>query len=157
MKAKKILFTVSGILKIVVGVGVLGLFLLVFLLNGLLKEALMSDMTTINEVVQTMILEDPENAFLLELGTEELVSYLLGTLTPLCIFMIVWGLVSIGLGVFTIILSKKYDSWLRNSTSKKIIFTIVDYIGYVGLLANILTTIGVYLKDKSIDEMVIGN
>lgn len=157
MKAKNILFKVSGILKIVVGAGVLGLFLLILLLNGLLKEALLHDMQAVNEIVKSMVVDNPEKAFLLELADEELVAYLLGTVTPICIFMIVWGLTSIGIGVFTIILSKKYGEWLRNRLGRKIVFTIIDYVAYIGLISNILTTIAVFIKDKPIDEIVVEN
>ena len=157
MKTKKILFKVSGILKIVVGVGTLGLFLLILLLNGLMKEALLHDITAVNEIVESMIMDNPEYEFLLDLNPEELVSYLLGTVTPICIFMIVWGLTSIGVGVFTIILSNKYDYWLRNRIGRKIVFTIIDYIAYIGLISNVLTTVAVFIKDKPIDEIVVEN
>lgn len=157
MKTKKTLYKISGILKIVVGGGVLALFLLVFLLNGMIKDVLMQDMTALNEIVESMIIDNPEYEFLLELNTEEVVTYLLGTITPICIIMIVFGLLSISLGIFTIILGKKYDMWLRNSLGRKIAFTIIDYIVYIGLLANILTTIATFIKDPPIDEMVIEN
>lgn len=157
MKTKKTLFKISGILKIVVGGGVLALFLLVLLLNGLIKDVLMQDMAALNEIVESMIIDNPEYEFLLELDTEELVTYLLGTVTPACVIMIICGLLSIALGIFTIILGKKYDMWLRNRLGRKIAFTIIDYIGYIGLLANIITTIATFIKDPPIDEIVIEN
>ena len=117
----------------------------------------MQDVAGINEIVESMVLDNPEYEFLLELNTEEVVTYLLGTVTPLCIFMIVCGLASIGLGVFTIILSRKYNYWLRNRLGRKIAFTIVDYIVYIGFISNILTTIAVFIKDDPVEEIVIEN
>ena len=157
MKTKKTLFKISGILKIVVGAGVLALFLLMLLLNGVIKEVLIQDVSAVNELVESMILDDPEYKFLLELNTEEIVTYMLGTITPACIIMIVWGLASVALGIFTIVLGKKYDIWLRDRLGRKIAFTVIDYIGYIGLIANILATIAVFIKDAPIDEMVIEN
>ena len=155
MQTKRILFKTSGIFKIIVGACVFGLFALILLLGGLLKDMLIEDTEMLNSVVNEIVRDDPEYTFLLAYEAEELVDYLFGTLYGIVTFMTLWGVASIGIGIFTLIVAKKYDIWFRGKLKNKILFTIFDYILYVGLVFNILTTIATFIKDKPRDEIGI--
>lgn len=155
MQTKRILFKTSGIFKIIVGACVFGLFALILLLSGVLKDMFMEDTEMLNSMVNEIVRDDPEYTFLLSYETEELVNYLFGALYGVVIFMTISGLASIGNGIFTLIIAKKYDIWLRGNLKNKILFTIFDYILYVGLVFNILTTIATFIKDKPLDEIVV--
>ena len=155
MKTKKILFTTAGVFKCVVGGCIFALFLLVLLLSGLIKDVLVQDGELLQQMVQELVQEEAEMAFLLEYSNAEIADYLLGTVNIFAIVMIIVGLCAITLGVFTLIFAKKYNTMLQNRLKRKIIFTVLDYVFYIGLIANILTSVAIFTKDKSVDEIVI--
>ena len=157
MKTKKILLTTSGVLKCVVGGGVFLLFMLMLLLSGLLEQSLAESTETLDAFVQGVVQDDPELSFLLEYTPEQIAEYLMGMVNIISIIMVICSLTSITLGVFTLIFARKYEIILAGRLGRKIIFTVLDYIFYLGIIANVLTTVALFLRDKPIEERIIEN
>ena len=58
MKAKRLLFKTSGIFKIIVGVCVFGIFALILLLSGVLKDMLIEDTEMLNSLLADVIIQN---------------------------------------------------------------------------------------------------
>jgi len=153
MKTKKILFTTAGVLKCVVGGCVLAFFLLMLLLSGVVKEAIIKNGDLLEKMIEEMVQEDPGMAHLLEMSNQEIADYLMGSVVTFAIIMSLMGATSITLGVFTLIFAKKYDIMLRANVKRKVIFTVLDYLFYIGLIAKILTSVALFIKDPPLEEI----
>lgn len=148
MKTKKILFTTAGVIKCIVGGCVLGFFLLMLLLGGVLKDAMVQNGELFEKMIESMVSEDPSMAFLQDMTSSEVADYLMGTVNGFAAFMVIWGAATITLGVFTLIFAKKYDVLLKCRTKRKVIFTVLDYIFCIGLASKILVSVALFIKDK---------
>lgn len=148
MKTKKILFTTSGILKIIISAFGVLIFALVLLLSGMLKETLLSDVEALNEMMNELVAIDSSYAYILEMSSEEFVNYIMNMLNTLSIFVLLMCISGIVLGIFNLVFAKKYDTMLAHHKGKKIIFMIVNLICYWGVVTNVLTIIALWLKDE---------
>lgn len=146
MKAKKVLFTTSGVLKIVVSAISLLFFLLIILLCRVVVEAMVSNEETMAEFLASVGEMDTSN--LSQMSVEEFQNYLISSLNSFCWIVIFMSISGIVLGIFNVIFAKKYDPMLMGKKGKKIIFTICSLIFYPGLITNILTIIALFLKDN---------
>lgn len=155
MKTKKILFTTAGVFKCVVGGCVLGFFLLMLLLTGVIKDTLLQNTELFEELLEGAISGDSSMAFLQDMTNSEIADYLMKTVNGFALFMVFLGATSLTLGIFTCIFAKKYEFMLKCKTKRKVIFTILDYIFYIGLIANILTTVAMFIKDKPTEDISI--
>lgn len=148
MKAKKILFTISGILKLVAGGFLILVFGLALLLSNTLKEVLLSDFSVIQSVIDEMIALDPSFTYLQEMTSAEIVEFIMTPVNAICIFLLVMGICGVVFGIFNLIFAKKYNEMLAGKTGKKVLFMILNLLFYWGLATNVLTIVALFLKDS---------
>ena len=154
MKSKRILFKISGIIKCVVGGGVLFLFGIMLLISGIFKKSLLDDLTMINSLFEEMKAIDPTSE-LLTLSPEELVNYVMNMINVFSIVMIVFSLATITLGIFSLLFARNYDLWLRHRLGAKILYSVLDCLFSLGLIAKVLALVAMYIKDKPLEEVII--
>lgn len=154
MKSKRILFKISGIIKCVVGGGVLFLFGIMLLISGIFKKALLEDLTLINSLIEDMKAIDPSSE-LLALSPEELVEYVMNMINAFSVVMIIFSLATITLGIFSLLFVRNYDLWLRHRLGAKILYSVLDCLFSLGLIAKTLAIVAMYIKDKSLEEVII--
>lgn len=154
MKSKRILFKISGIIKCVVGGGVFVLFGIILLISGLFKKALLEDLTLINSLIEDMRAIDPSSE-LLALSPEELVEYVMNMINAFSVVMIIFSLATITLGIFSLLFVRNYDLWLRHRLGAKILYSVLDCLFSLGLIAKVLAIVAMYIKDKPLDEIII--
>jgi hypothetical protein len=104
-------------------------------------------------MIEEMVQDDPEMKFLLDMSNKEIADYLMGSVITFAIVMSLLGATSITLGVFTLIFAKKYDVMLRCNVKRKVLFTVLDYLLYIGLIAKILTSVALFIKDSPLEEV----
>lgn len=153
MKSKKILFTTSGILKIVLGAGVVLIFGLLLALSGILKSSFLENYSLIEQLVDELVLQDSSYAYLQTLDKIEVINYVM---KPVMIFsgvLLVIGISTIVFGIFNVIFNKTYDEMLRYKKANKFLFVILEFLFSLGLVTSILSTIGVFLKEKDGKEL----
>ena len=155
MKTKRILFKTSGILKCITGGAIFLFFVLGLCLLGTLKNFIVDNAESLNSLLDSIIAEDPEYKFLLDMSPEQIVDYLFGSVYVICAICTFFGLTSIASGVFTLIFVRKYNVWLRGRVGIKVLVTVLDCIFYVGLIAKVLSIVAIYLKDKPIEEIEV--
>ena len=154
MKSKRILFKISGIIKCVVGGGVLFLFGVMLLISGIFKKTLLEDLTMINSALEELKAIDPTSE-LLTLTPEQFVDYMMNVINIFSIVMIVFSLATITLGIFSLLFVRNYDLWLRHRLGAKILYSVLDCLFSLGLIAKVLAIVAMYIKDKPLDEVII--
>lgn len=147
MKAKKILFTTSGILKLVVSGFMILVFGLALLLGNALKESFLADYSMIEEVINELVALDPSFAYLQEISSAEVVEFIMSIVSGICVFSLFMGLCGVVFGIFNLIFAKKYNDMLAGRTGRKVLFMIFNLLFYWGLATNVLTIVALFLKD----------
>ena len=148
MKAKKILFTTSGILKIVVSGFMILVFGLALLLGNALKEAFLANYAMIEEIINELVALDPSFAYLQEMTQAEMVDFIMSPVSAICVFFLIMGLCGVVFGIFNLIFAKKYNEMLAGRTGRKVLFMIFNLLFYWGLATNVLTIVALFLKDS---------
>lgn len=148
MKAKKILFKTSGILKIVVSSLAFIFFVLIMLLSKVLIEQILTE-ETFEQFVNEMIAIDPNDTFLQEITLVDLQEYLIGAVNTFCGVILFFSASGIAFGVTNLVLAKKYDTVLQNRLGRKITFMIFSLILSPEIITNTLTIVALFLKDSS--------
>ena len=152
MKAKKTLFTTSGILKIVLGAGVVLIFGWILALSGILKASFLENYSLIEQLVNELVIQDPSYAYLQTLDKVEVINYVMKPVMILSGVLLVIGISTIVFGIFNIIFNKTYDEMLRYKKTNKFLFVIFEFLFSLGLVTSILSTIGVFLREKDEKE-----
>ena len=155
MKTKRILFKTSGIFKCITGGAIFLFFMLGLLLIGSIKNMYIDNAELLNSLLDSLIVEDPEYKFLLEMSPEQIADYLFNSVYVICAVLAFLGLTSITSGVFTLIFIRTYNVWLRGRVGIKVLVTILDCLFYVGLIAKVLSIVAIYLKDTPLEEIEI--
>lgn len=151
MKTKKILFKISGILKIVAGSCIILLFLLLLALCSPLKTIMLEAGDSLETLINELVATSSEYEYLQSVSHEEMAMFLIDILRVFSIIMIICGGVAIALGIFNLIFAKKYNEMLRGRKAIKIVFVILSFVLYFGIITNVLTTIAMFLKDDKED------
>ena len=147
MKAKKILFTTSGILKLVASGFLVLVFGLSLLLGNVLKEAFLADFSMIEEIINEIVALDPSFAYLQEMTQAEVVDFIMTPGSVICVFLFIMGVCGVVFGIFNLIFAKKYNEMLAGKTGSKVLFMIFNLLFYWGLATNVLTIVALFLKD----------
>lgn len=147
MKAKKILFTTSGILKLVASGFLVLVFGLSLLLGNVLKEAFLADFSMIEEIINELVALDPAFAYLQEMTQAEVVDFIMTPVSVICVFLFIMGVCGVVFGIFNLIFAKKYNEMLAGKTGSKVLFMIFNLLFYWGLATNVLTIVALFLKD----------
>jgi len=148
LKAKRILFMSSGILKCVISGFVVLLFGLALLLLGMLREGFLANTETINMLINELVAIEPKFEYLQSQPVAESVDFILGIVKGISIILLIMGVCGIALGIFNLLFAKFYKSWLLCNTKRKVIFTILTWLLYWEPVTNILTTVALYLRDR---------
>lgn len=151
MKTKKVLFTTSGIIKLVASGIVLLIFGLALLLTGVIKKGFLENYDELLNMINELVAEDSQYAYLLELDKVALVDEIMTPVTLICVFFIFMSLTGITFGVFNLVFANKYQTMLMNKTGKKVIYLICMLLFNWGIVTNILTIIALFLKDKQVE------
>lgn len=148
MKAKKILFTTSGILKLVVSGFLILVFGLALLLGNALKASFLADYSLIESFINELVAMDPSLAYIQEMTQAEIVDMIMSPVTFIFLTLFIMGICGVVFGIFNLIFAKKYNEMLLGKTGKKVIFMIFNLLFYWGLATNILTIVALFLKDS---------
>lgn len=148
VKAKKILFKTSGIIKIVVSALALILFLLLIALSKTIIEQMLITEENFETMITEMLAVDPSATFLQDMDLAQFQNYMSSILNTFCAIAIFVSVAGIVLGIFNLIFAKKYDKFINGKLWKKVTFTVVSLIFYPGIVTNILTIIALFLKDN---------
>lgn len=151
MKTKKVLFTTSGIIKLVASGIVLLIFGLALLLTGVIKKGFLENYDDLLNMINELVAQDSQYAYLLELDKVALVDEIMTPVTLICVFFIFMSLTGITFGVFNLVFANKYQTMLMNKTGKKVIYLVCMLLFNWRLVTNILTIIALFLKDKQIE------
>lgn len=152
MKAKKILFLVAGIFNAIIGgIGVfMGLLMLVF--NGLINKMFDSTYEIVEQFVESLAKGDAEYEYLLSNSKSENIDFVMKAVTIVSVLFLIIGLIYIAFGVFNIIFAKNHIIITKNKKYLGTLLVVFSWLLMWFNLANILTTIAVYLKSKDKTE-----
>lgn len=149
MKARKILYICSGVFNCVIG-GVGFLFGLLFLiLTKIIRKFFENSAETIEEFVTELAATNQDYEYLLSASKDEVLSFVMKIVAILSIVLIVLGLIWIAFGVLNCVLSKRHDLMLGRKLSHRILFVVASWLLLTFNIANITTTVAVFLKDKN--------
>jgi len=148
MKLRKLLYLLSGIFNCVIGG--LGCFfgLMVFLISKTFKELLLSSKEVVEEFVQSIASVDSDMEYLLEYSHEDVVSLMMGILYVFAIILILLGVIYIVFGIFNLLLRQRHYTLFARKKSLKILFVVGSWLLMWFNIANITTTIAVFMKQK---------
>lgn len=152
MKAKKILFNLSGILKCIASAFAILLFGLVLLLGDAFKQAMLENPEYLDMITKEFSAIESYAG----MTPNEILDFAFRIVKGFSVAMIFMGCAGITLAVFNFIFAKKYDSMLKNKTGNKVIFMVVSLLFYVGIASNVLTIIALFLKDERPEVIVEG-
>ena len=152
MKAKKILFLLSGILKVVASSIAILFSLIVFLCRNLLRELLLTSFTVIEEIIEGMAEEDKYSE-LLSYSKTELVDYLVSLVVIIFVIVLIVAIIWMIFGIINIRLGSN-NRFLNLTKGKAIALVVCSWILGFELFTNTMTTVAVCLrKKKDIDKL----
>lgn len=157
MKAKKILFTSSGILKLIFCGFVLLVVIAILLLSGIIKESFLADTAGLQEIIDELISIDSSYAYLSEYSAEQCVDFIFEFVDVFCILSLIYSLCGIVWGIFNLIFAKKYDTMIRGRLGRKIAFTILSVLLALEIVTTTLTIIAIWLKESSAKSPLVEN
>lgn len=145
--AKKVLFLIAGLFKVILGGLVFLVAALIVLLKGLLRTILNTDHSVADEMVKGMMDSSSEYAFLATYSYGEKVDYILGVTTR---FGLVVGLIAavwIALAVLLFIHCRRiHRDDMR--TKQSIFFTVATWLTSPLAISTILITIATLLRRR---------
>lgn len=148
MKTKRALFTTAGIIKLVISALIILIFGLSLLLTGFIKESFLNNYETVQEMVDQLIASDSSYAYLQELEHAQVIDIIMEPVISLCVALVVMGVSGIVFGIFNLIFAGKYNEIFLGSKRNKTIYTVCLLILNWGIVTNVLSLVGVWLKDE---------
>ena len=149
MKARKILYVCSGVFNCAIGgIGCL-LGLLFLVLNKYAKQMFSGSAEFIDAFVKEMATANTKYEYLLDATKDEVVSFIMRIVLILSIVFMVLGLIWIAFGVFNCLLYRRHDLVFGRRPVLKVLFVVASWLLLTFNIANITTTIAVFLKDKN--------
>lgn len=148
--AKKTLYIISGVLKVVVGGFAIVISLLLVLLQSLMRSTLEADPKILEEMIKG-IAEVEEYAYLNDYTQSEQIDYVLGVLSKFALVVGIIAITWVVLAIFLFILAKKIS---REDFRKKesIILTVISWVVSMFTISTILTTIATCLRKRKNKE-----
>lgn len=149
MKARKILFLISGIFNCVVG-GFCVLFGgLMVLLKGTLRTVLEESKEFLDEYVKTLVEADKKYEYLTTASSAEVLDFITQIISIVGIVLLVMGLIWIGAGIVNLLLTNNYKfEQFKSNKLLKFVFVAASWVLLLFNVANITTTIAIFLKTK---------
>ena len=149
MKTRKILYIIAGVFNCIVGAVSVVFSLLVLLLSRLVKKMFESSEGLVDNFINEMA-EIEEYAHLKDLSSAEAVDYVMKIVYVLCIVFLIIGAIWITFGVLNLLLNSRHERVFSSKRALKHWFVAGSWL-LLGLnVANILTTVAVYKKDKNV-------
>ncbi len=149
MKAKKVLFICSGIFNCVIG-GIGAFFGLMFLLvSGTIKKTFAGATEMLDAFAKELAAASTEYEYLLSATNDEIVSFIMNIVFIISIILVVISALWITFGVFNLLLAKRHVWLFAEKPALKIWFVVGTWLLVWFSLANITSTIAVFLKDKN--------
>lgn len=150
MKARKILYTCSGVFNCVVG-GI-GCFLgfMFFVLSKVIRNMFSESSQLLENLVEELSSISTEYEYLKDATNNEVVDYVMRIVYMVGAVFLILGLIWIAFGVFNCMLSSRHYLFFGKRPVLKVVFIIASWILLTFNIANITTTIAVFKKDKDI-------
>lgn len=153
MNKRKLLYTIAGIFNCVIG-GIGAFFgLMILFISKVAKNMFSSSTEIIDEFVNSLARESSKYEYLLNSSNEEIISFIMKIVYLFSLFLLICGIIWIVFGVFNLKLSSRHYSFWNKHPRLKLWFVIGTWVLMLFNVANILTTIAVYLKDKENPEI----
>jgi hypothetical protein len=148
MKTRKVLYTLSGVFNCVIGG--LGCFLglMFFAISKLVKNMFAETSGLLDGFVAELAKTSSDYEYLLDASKDEMIAFVMKIVYILSAVLIVLGLIWIAFGVFNCLLSTRHELVFGKRRALKIIFVVASWLLLTFNIANITTTIAVFLKDK---------
>ena len=149
MKTRKVLYILSGVFNCVVGG--LGCFLgfMFFAISKLIKNMFSETMGTVEGFITELAATSKDYEYLLELSEEEMVGFVMKVVYIMSAVLIILGLIWITFGVFNCLLSSRHQLVFGKRPVLKVIFVVASWLLLTFNIANITTTVAVFLKNKN--------
>ena len=145
--AKKVLYLLSGLLKVIVGGFVFLIAALIVLLKGLFRTVLNTDQTIVTQMIDGMAEASSDYAYLQAYTHTEKVDYVLGVTTRFGLVVALIAAIWIVLAVLLFIHCKRI-SRDDNKKNLSIIYTITSWVISPLAISTILTTIATCLRRR---------
>lgn len=152
MKIRKALYILAGVFNCIVGsfAAILGLFMLLF--SSMVKKMFASSGQLIDEFVTEMAEMSEKYQYLATASDDEVLSFIMKIVYICALVFLLFAAVWITMGAFNLVLRKKHEVVLENKKHLKIIFVVASWVLLFFNVANILTTIAVFMKVKKDDN-----
>lgn len=148
---RKVLYLISGIFNSVVCGIIAGLGVIVLLMSGVIKKVFLEDKTIVDDYINQVVEQNSSYSYLLEYTQEQQVDYIMKSVYIMVILMFVIAVIYVLFAIINFKLRNGHDvcfgakPWLRH-------VLVACSWGLMWLnVANITTTIAVYLKVKDDD------
>ena len=148
MKTRKVLYVLSGVFNCVIGG--LGCFLglMFFAISKLIKNMFTESSSLVDGFITELASTNAEYEYLLDASRDEMVAFMMKVVYILGAVLIVLGLIWIAFGVFNCLLSTRHQLVFGRRPVLRFVFVIASWLLLTFNIANITTTVAVFLKDK---------
>lgn len=153
MKARRILYVCSGVFNCVVGGIGCFLGLMFFAISKLIKNMFSNSTDLVDGFISELANTSQDYEFLLNASSEEVLSFIMKWVYIISAILIILGLIWIAFGVFNCLLSTRHYLFFGKHPVMKVLFVIGSWLLLTLNIANITTTIAVFMKDKNVVEM----
>lgn len=154
MKINKIMFVIAGIINSIIG-GIVFLLSFTILLMKSVVRTLLTTGNACEVLVEEIVAGDESYKFLQSYTQDQVIDYVWGMVAKFMVVVLLIAIVIIAFAIINFIFSKKCNGALGRN--KKIGTTLVVFSWVLMTLniANIFTTLGVYLKPRKKQENII--
>lgn len=153
MKTRKVLYVLSGIFNCVIG-GIGCFFgIMFFALSKIIKNMFKENNTLVDGFITGLASTSPDYEYLLDASREEMVGVVMKTVFILSAVLLILGLIWIAFGVFNCLLSSRHQLVFGKRPVLKVMFVVASWLLLTLNIANILTTIAVFIRNKKGEEL----
>lgn len=150
--AKKTLYIISGIIKVVAGGFSFLVCALMVLLRGVLKTSFDANPESVQEMISSLVESSEDYAYLLDYTHDEAVGFVLKVSTIFGVVMALVAIIWIVIAIFQFVNSKKIDKF-EYRKKQFVILTVLSWIVSPLFISTILTTIATCLRKKKNAEL----
>lgn len=152
MKSKRILSLIGGLFNTILGGlgALLGIF--IFMLGSLVRQVFEESYELVEQVIESLIEADASYEYLRDLDQAESIDFVMKSVKIMAVVLLLLGVLYLLFGILNLIISKKYSYGEELSKGKKITLVVCSWLLLWFNVANILTTIAVFLKPKKTSE-----
>lgn len=155
MKTNRILLLIAGVFNIIIGgLGcLLGLSML--LLNKFIRQMFEASFEIVEQFIDTLIASDSSYEYLRDLDNAESLDFVMKSVKIIAVVFLLLGLLYVLFGIINLVVSKKFASGVGIAKGKKVALTIFSWLLLWFNIANILTTIALFLRPKQKAEYTL--